>query len=211
VSARLPYTRPLTPFQQCQRVSETDTAALHGDTAGMDWSALVGGLIGAGIPGLLVVLGLLRARQAADAEAFGPAVLLLDRVNPDRVTINLNPDVAAEAAKWAELQRQLDTARQRLLIVSAGNPRRHVRELARAAEVKVTNAFQASSWAVRDLQANRDNPEWMDHARKTHAAADAAMRTLIDANFGWRVFRRRRATRLPLPPDTGEAIGQPDR
>jgi hypothetical protein len=37
------------------------------------------------------------------------------------------------------------------------------------------------------------------------------MRTLIDANFGWRVFRRRRATRLPLPPDTGEAIGQPDR
>ena len=75
------------------------------------------------------------------------------------------------------------------------DPRRHVRELAQDAEVKVTNAFQASSWAMHDLQANRDNPEWMDHARKTHAAADAAMRTLIDANFGWRVFRRRQAKR----------------
>ncbi len=110
----------------------------------MDWSALIGGLIGAGIPAVLAYLGLHRARQSADAEAFGPAVLLLDRVNPDRVTMNLNADAAAEAPKWAELQRQLDTARERLLVVSAGNPRRHVRELARAAEVKVDNAFKAS-------------------------------------------------------------------
>jgi hypothetical protein len=166
----------------------------------MDWNALVGGLIGAGIPSFLALLGLQRTRQAADAEAFGPAVLLLDRVNPDRVMINANPDTAVENAKWAELQPQLDTARERLLIVSAGNPRRHVRELARAAEVKVTNAFQASSTAVHYLLANRDNPEWMDHARKTHAAADAAMRTLIDANFGWRVLRGRRAKSLPPPP-----------
>jgi hypothetical protein len=97
-------------------------------------------------------------------------------------------------------------ARERLLIVSAGNPRRHVRELAQDAEVKVTNAFQASSRAVHDWHANRDNPEWMDHARKTHAAADAAMRTLIDANFGWRMFRRRQAKRLPPSSDTRKAI-----
>jgi hypothetical protein len=161
----------------------------------MDWSALVGGLIGAGIPAILAGLGLQRTRQASDAEAFGPAVLLLDRLNPDRVAFNINPDVTAEGGKWAELQKQLDVARERLLIVSAGNPRRRVRELAQDAEVKVTNAFQASSWAVHDLQANRNNPEWMDHARKTHAAADAAMRTLIDANFGWHVFRRRQAKR----------------
>ncbi|HEY3036400.1 MAG TPA: hypothetical protein VGJ54_17310 [Streptosporangiaceae bacterium] len=158
----------------------------------MDWSALIGGLIGAGIPAVLACLGLHRARQSADAEAFGPAVLLLDRVNPDRVTMNLNADAAAEAPKWAELQRQLDTARERLLVVSAGNPRRHVRELARAAEVKVDNAFKASLWAVRDMQANRDNREWMDHARKTHAEAATAMRDLIDANFG--------LARVPAPP-----------
>jgi hypothetical protein len=75
------------------------------------WSALLGGLIGAGIPGSFTYLGMRRSGQAADAEAFGPAVLLLDRINPDRVLINLNPDPAAEAAKWAELQPQLDTAR----------------------------------------------------------------------------------------------------
>lgn len=96
----------------------------------MDWNALVGGLIGAGIPAALVYLGLHRARQSADAEVFGPAVLLLDRLNPERVTINLNPDAIAEGAKWAELQRQLDVARERLLVVSAGHPRRHVRKLA---------------------------------------------------------------------------------
>jgi|RhiMetdeSRZDD1v2_1073273.scaffolds.fasta_scaffold13265_7 hypothetical protein len=86
----------------------------------MDWSALVGGLIGAGIPAILAGLGLQRTRQESDAEAFGPAVLLLDRLNPDRVAFNINPDVTAEGAKWAELQRQLDVARERLLIVSAG-------------------------------------------------------------------------------------------
>jgi hypothetical protein len=156
-------------------------AAWHEHTSEMDWSAL----IGAGIPAVLACLGWHRARQSADAEAFGPAVLLLDRVNPDRVTMNLNADAAAEAPKWAELQRQLDTARERLLVVSAGNPRRHVRELARAAEVKAGNALKkASLWAVRDMQANRDNREWMDHARKPHAEAATAMRDLIDANFG---------------------------
>jgi hypothetical protein len=139
-------------------------AAWHEHTSEMDWSALIGGLIGAGIPAILAYLGLHRARQSADAEAFGPAVLVLDGVNTDRVTMNLNADAAAEAPKWAELQRQLVTARERLLVVSAGNPRRHVRELARAAEVKVDNAFKASLWAVRDMQANRDNREWMDHA-----------------------------------------------
>jgi hypothetical protein len=54
--------------------------------------------------------------------------------------------------------------------------------------VKIASAFQASYGAVYDLQVNRDNPEWMDYARKTHAEAEAAMRNLIDANFSWSVF-----------------------
>jgi hypothetical protein len=160
----------------------------------MDWStvlpALVGGLVGAGIPATLAYVGLLRGRQSADAEAFGPAVLLLDRVNPDRVAININRDPYVEPEKWGQLGRQLDLARERLLIVSAGNPRRHVRELARLAEVKVFNAYNASSWLISDMLANRDNPEWMDHARKAHAEAGAAMEDLISANFGWHLFGR---------------------
>ncbi len=179
----------------------------------MGWSALVGGLIGAGIPAVLTYLGLHRARQSADAEAFGPAVLLLDRINPERVAMNFNPDGAAERAKWAQLQRQLEVARERLLVVSAGNPRRHVRGLARGAEAKVTNAFQASGWVVGDMQANRDISKGMAHARKRHAEAEDAMRDLIDANFGWSQRRGRlpwprHETGLPPSPDTKET---PDR
>jgi hypothetical protein len=160
----------------------------------MDWStvlpALVGGLVGAGIPATLAYVGLLRGRQSADAEAFGPAVLLLDRVHPDRVTMNINPDPSVEGEKWAQLEKQVDLARERLLVVSAGNPRHRVRELARLAEVKVFNAYNASAWAIGDMQANRDNPEWMDHARKVHSEAAAAMEDLISANFDWHLFGR---------------------
>ena len=48
------------------------------------WAALLGGLIGAGIPGFLTYMGLRRARQSNDAEAFGPALLLLHRLEPYR-------------------------------------------------------------------------------------------------------------------------------
>jgi hypothetical protein len=182
------------------------------EEANMDWNALIGALVGAGIPATLVYVGLHRQRQSADAEAFGPAVLLLDRVNPDRLTINLNPDQTAQAAIMADLQSQVDVARGRLLVVAAGSPRRRVRKLARIAEVKLANVFHGSSWAVRDLQLNWDNPEWMAIAREPHAEAVAAMETLIEANFAWTGFDHRpRAThaaaagkpsrrRLPWPP-----------
>jgi hypothetical protein len=175
----------------------------------MDWSALIGALIGAGIPTSLALVGLRRGRQAADAEAFGPAVLLLSRVNPYRVTMNANSAHHAEYAKRAELQGQLDVARERLLIVSAGNPRQNVRELARTAEVKLNNAFKSSNWAVHDLIRNRDITPAMTRAQKDHAEAESAMRELIEANFGWGVlpWRRRRA----LPPGAASAaIADPD-
>lgn len=154
----------------------------------MDWNALIGAFIGAGVPATLVYVGLRLQRQSADAEAFGPAVLVLDRVNPDRLTINFIPDPVAEAAMLADLQRQVGVARERLLIVAAGNPRRRVRKLARIAEVKLANVFHGSSWAVRDLQVNRSNPEWMGLARERHAQAVAAMEALIEANFAWTGF-----------------------
>jgi hypothetical protein len=155
------------------------------EEAALDWNALIGALVGAGIPATLVYIGLQRQRQSADAEAFGPAVVILDRVNPDRLTINLIPDPVAEAAMLADLQRQVGEARERLLVVAAGNPRRRVRKLARIAEVKLANVFHGTSWAVRDLLANRSNLEWMDHARELHAEALAAMEDLIEANFAW--------------------------
>jgi hypothetical protein len=85
----------------------------------------------------------------------------------------------------ADLQRQVDGARERLLVVAAGNPRRPVRKFARIAEVKLAAVFLRSSWAVRDMQANRNNPAGIALARERHADAEAAMETLIAANFAW--------------------------
>jgi hypothetical protein len=147
----------------------------------MDWGSLVGGFIGAGIPASLAYVGLRRGRQAADAEAFGPAVRLLYRLNPVGVTFSINRDRTIEQAKWAELQNQLDVASERLLVVSAGNPRRHVRKLARLAEVKLATAYQRSFLAVKDMLENRDNPEWLEEAQRAHAEAMAAMDDLIEA------------------------------
>ena len=151
----------------------------------MNWSALIGGLIGAGIPAWLAYAGLRRGSHPPEAESFGPAVVLLDRVHPARVTMTVNADPAAEAARWADLQQQLDVARERLLVVSAGNPRRHVRKLARAAEVKLTIAFQASHRAAADLPATREQAQALSLARQRHAEAQTAMRDLIAADFGW--------------------------
>jgi len=150
---------------------------------GVDWSALIGGLIGAGIPTSLAAVGLRRQRQTADAEAFGPAVSLLARVDPDRVLINLGPDTETEVAELSDLEQRVNVARERLLVVAAGHPRRHVRDLARAAEVKLAAVFHGTGWAVIDMMLHRDNPEWMAHARQTYAEADKALNDLIEANF----------------------------
>lgn len=171
----------------------------------MDWNALVGALIGAGIPAVLVYVGLRRQRQSSDAETFGPAVLLLDRVNPDRLLINLNPDAAAQNALMTELRQQTEQARGRLLVVAAGHPRRRVRRLAREAAVKVWNGFHGSSWAVRDLQANKDNPQWMELARARHSEAVAAVDALIEENFAWTLFGR------PLRASIARAVGKAGR
>ena len=178
----------------------------------MDWGALLGGLLGAGIPSILAYLGLRRDRQSADAGAFGPAVLLLIRIAPVRVTLNAN--AATHDATWAALEEQLDKAREGLLIVSAGHPSSRVRQLAADAEAKVFTAFVQSKYAVNDLLRGRDNPEQMGVAQRSHAAATAAVQNLIRANFE-RIPRRlsRRDRQLPtaqeqeqLPGPDGAAI-----
>jgi hypothetical protein len=135
----------------------------------MDWSALAGGLIGAGIPATLAYLGLRRGRQSADAEAFGPAVLLLYDLEPHRVTMHTSRNEMGEALKWGGLQRQLDSARERLLVVSTGNPRRHVRTLAEAAEGKLATAYRASEIAAQNVLKGQDIGQPMASRRHREA------------------------------------------
>jgi hypothetical protein len=151
----------------------------------MIWGALVGGLIGAGIPGLLTYTGLRRGRQATDAEAFGPAMLLLYRMQPDRIMMNVSRDADTETANMTELAQQTQAARERLLIVRAGHPRQRVRKLADHAQVKIGNLLHAMGWQVHDMLTVKNNPEWEEHYRDVYAEAETAMVDLIDANFAW--------------------------
>lgn len=151
----------------------------------MNWAALFGGLIGGSIPAILTYIGVLRGRQSADADLFGPALLLLYRMQPDFVMVNITVNAEVQDARLSEVSQLTDTARERLLVVRAGHPRRHVRELADIAQVKLGRAFGAMGWQVSDMLGNKDNPEWVEHYRLAYAEADLAMRELIDANFGW--------------------------
>jgi hypothetical protein len=160
------------------------------------WGAVVGGFIGAGIPGWLAYVGMRRGQRAADAAAFGPAMLLLDRMHPDGIMLNTSNDTEAESAKVGELADQTQTARERLLIVRAGHPRKHVRELADVAQISLRNVHAAMGHQVGDLLRNRDNPGWVAHYKQVHAAAEATMRDLIDANFAsWELRRTKAAGR----------------
>jgi hypothetical protein len=94
-------------------------------------------------------------------------------MHPNRIMFNISGDPDAEATKVRELAEQTQTARERLLIVRAGHPRRQVRELAEVAQVKLGNVHHALGWQVGEMLRNRDNPAWGDHYRETHAEADA--------------------------------------
>jgi len=63
--------------------------------------------------------------EATIGQAVGPAMLLLDRMDPVRVTMNVG-DAEAEEARWKELTQQVYAARERLLIIAAGHPRRDI-------------------------------------------------------------------------------------
>src|SRR5262249_53350906 len=147
----------------------------------MIWGALLGGLIGAGIPGWLTYVGLRRGRLASDAAVFGPARVLLGRMNPDAVMFNFSNDRDTELSKWADLARQVDAARQGLLTVAAGHPRRGVRRGAEVVERKISAIQVAFGWQVSDMLRNHDNPEWLKHYREVYAEADKALRDLIEA------------------------------
>jgi hypothetical protein len=159
------------------------------------WAALLGGLIGAGIPATLTYMGWRRSRQSSDAEAFGPALLLLHRLEPYSIMMNVGPDAEAEAAKWVDLPQKVETARERLLVVSAGNPRRRVRDLAFIAQVKLGSLYNAMGWQVVNMLRNKANDDWVEHFRTTHAEAEAAMRELVNANFAWVSLPARRSRR----------------
>jgi hypothetical protein len=98
----------------------------------MHWSTLlpaaVGGLIGSGIPAVMVFLGWrrertrsLQERQWQDAEIIADVRLLLHDIDPIRRGLNVNPAPGVEDAQWASLNQRRDQVRRRLLALAAGH------------------------------------------------------------------------------------------
>jgi hypothetical protein len=159
-------------------------APLSGGVA-LDSSSLLSGHIDAAIPGSLTLLGIRRRVRETDAAVFGPAMLLLNEFDPDIAAMAVLPDRQAELDRWRERATRLNSAREQLLVIAAGHPRRQVREGAERTQVALANAARSTTWVVRDITANPNNPDGMTQAR-------AALSSVVAAHF-WRWPVRRRA------------------
>src|SRR5689334_7236325 len=103
-------------------------------------------------------------------------------------------------ARQVGAHERVDAARERLLVISAGHPRRDIRELAEQAQVKLANLRNPSQRAVMDLLAHKNNPEGMTGALDVHGDAREALRSLIEATFTMKLGRVR-ITRAPTQSD----------
>ncbi|WP_035851123.1 hypothetical protein [Kitasatospora azatica] len=122
----------------------------------MDWSSLASGVLGVLVGGSITAVTahhqLLRGRQWNDAEAFGPALLLLDSIRDD--------PHANLTAKYIE-------ACERLHVVAAGHPRKHVRKNALRALGQLVAAYKTQETKKADdamitlINANLSRP-WLD-------------------------------------------------
>jgi hypothetical protein len=151
-------------------------------------AALVGGLLGGGIPGVMTYLGWHReqgerrqARRWEDAEVVADARQLLTDIDPVRCGINVNSAPGAEDARWTDLNRRRDDVRRRLLVMSTGHPSPGVRSSAKRLEVEVFNAAVQSEWHVSDLLRGRDYAEHRARAQECHESALAVCARLESA------------------------------
>ena len=158
----------------------------------MQWSTLlpaaVGGLIGGGIPAVMVFLGWRRERtrslqeqQWQDAEVIADVRLLLHDIDPIRRGLNVNPAPGVEDAQWASLNQRRDQVRRRLLALAAGHASAEVRSSAEKLEPQLFKAAVQAEWHVADVIKHRDNPEHLGYAQECYDSAVAACAELESA------------------------------
>jgi hypothetical protein len=159
---------------------------------GWSWNvflgAIAGGLIGAGIPAVMTMVGWRRERarrredrQWADAEIVADARHLLHDIDPARRGLNANPAPDAEDALWAGLNERRDEVRRQLLRMAAGHPSAAVQSAAGKLEVSLLTAAVQAEWLVADLIKGRDTSKQLGYAQKTYESAMAACAELESA------------------------------
>jgi hypothetical protein len=157
-----------------------------------DWitvlAALVGGLLGGGIPGLMTYVGWRRetrlsrqARRWQDAEVVADARNLLVDIDPARRGINANPSPGAEVALWEDLTSRRDKVRRELMVLATGHSSEDVRTLAEKLEPQLFMAAVQTQWFVRYVLAGRPDSPSRTHAETSHATADATLGELDEA------------------------------
>jgi hypothetical protein len=65
--------------------------------------------------------------------------------------MNVILDADAEYEKWKDMPELIAAARERLLVVSAGNPRRRVQDVANVAQVKLGNVHHHMCRQLNDV------------------------------------------------------------
>lgn len=168
--------------------STTQAAAAPGWNWNVFLGAIAGGLIGAGIPAVITMVGWRRERarrredrQWADAEIVADARHLLHDIDPARRGLNVSTAPGAEDALWAGLNQRRDEVRRQLLRMAAGHPSAAVQSAAEKLEVSLFTAAVQAEWLVADVIKGRDTSEQLGYAQKSYESAMAACADLESA------------------------------
>jgi hypothetical protein len=171
--------------------SANQAAAATGWNWGVFLGAVAGGLIGAGIPAVMTMVGWRREqarrredRQWADAEVIADARQFLLNVDPVRCGVNVNTAPGAEDARWANLNKRRDQVRRKLLFLAAGHPSPEVRSAAEKLEPQLFTAAAQTEWHVADLLKGRDTAEHLGYAQERYKDAMAGLADLERAVKG---------------------------
>jgi hypothetical protein len=154
----------------------------------------VGAFLGASLTALLGERGRReahrRAQQRADAEVIGPVMAFLADAEPDRLGINVRSDLAEQQKVMAPLAERADSAYGALLVLAAGHPDAHIRDLARQLALAVRNTFGSTSFFLVDL-VRTSGMEMRGQAKADYqAATELAERLLTEiARYGRRATR----------------------
>jgi hypothetical protein len=143
-------------------------------------AALIGGLVGGGIPAVMSYLAGRReqmerrqARQWQDAEVLADVYQLLVEIDPARCGMSLSTEPGVEEDRWAGIGQRLGDVSRRLLWLASGHPSAGVQAAAQKLEPELSAAATQSRHHVFDMLRRRDIPEQLQSAQQCHEVAVA--------------------------------------
>jgi hypothetical protein len=144
----------------------------------MDWSSILGGFIGAAIPSSVALIAMrldrkqrLQDRRWVDADVVADVQQFLTEIEPMYRISHVEREGDAEAKRWEGLEARRVQVQRELLKLTTGHEDPTVRELAESLALLIVNATAYSKMAVGDEMQGRDNPKWVEIARKAYQGA----------------------------------------